>query len=118
MKKAIVGLVSLSLFALPLVAFAQQDAIVTICEILQTVVEILLVLGLALAVIILIIGGIRYMTSGGDAEKGNTAKRLIVNAIIGIVIILAAVFIVRLVQSIMTRTGISFFGNPCDIYLP
>ena len=106
---------AVALFALllPLVASAQADPVVTICTILEYIQVILLAVGLGIAVIILIIGGIRYMTSSGDSEKAGSAKGMIINAIIGIIIVLAAAFILSLVQGLLMRSGITIFGNPC-----
>ena len=113
MKKALVAVFGLSLLVLPLVASAQVDPVVAICNVLVVIRDIVLAVGLGIAVIILIIGGIQYMTAGGDAEKAKSARGLIINAIIGIVIIFAAAFILALVMGFMTRSGITMFGNPC-----
>ena len=51
------------------------------------------------AIIILIIGGIRYASSAGSPEKANGAKRTIAYALIGLVIIALAEFIVNFVIS-------------------
>ena len=116
MKKLIPVLV-LTLLVLPVVANAQQtypDPIQTICDILEVVQNIILAIGLSLAVIFLIIGGIQYLTSSGNAEKADSAKKLVINAIIGIIIILAAAFILALVQGLLVQTGITIFGSPCS----
>ncbi|OGZ32324.1 MAG: hypothetical protein A2V69_02490 [Candidatus Portnoybacteria bacterium RBG_13_40_8] len=109
-KYLVIGLFAL---ALPLVASAQVDPVVAICNILEVIQTILLAIGLGIAVIVLILGGIRYLTSGGDAEKAGSAKNLIINAIIGIIIILAAAFLLALVQGLLVRSGIDMMGNPC-----
>lgn len=44
----------------------------------------------AAAVILLIIGGIRYITSGGDAANIKSAKDTVIHAIVGLVIIVLA----------------------------
>jgi hypothetical protein len=49
-----------------------------------------------LAVIYLVWSGIQYITAGGSADKAKSARTGIINAVIGIVIIVAAYFIVRL----------------------
>ncbi|MDP3971069.1 MAG: pilin [bacterium] len=50
------------------------------------------VLGLLalVAVIMILIGGFRWMTAGGNEEKVESAKKLLIAALIGLVIILAA----------------------------
>ena len=114
MKKALVAVFGLSLLVLPLVVSAQgTDPVVAICNILNVIKDIILAVGLGIAVILLIIGGINYMTAGGDAEKAKSARGMIINAIIGIVIIFAAAFILALVQGFLVRSGVSMFSNPC-----
>lgn len=43
-----------------------------------------------IAVIIVLVGGFKYMISGGHEEKTNEAKQLIISGIIGLAIILSA----------------------------
>ena len=59
---------------------------------------ILYIVGIV-AVIMLIIGGIRYVTSGGDAKKVTDAKNTVLYAIIGLVIAFLAFAIVNFVIS-------------------
>ena len=59
---------------------------------------ILYIVGIV-AVIMLIVGGIRYITSGGDAKKVTDAKNTVLYAIIGLVICLLAFAIVNFVVS-------------------
>jgi hypothetical protein len=54
-----------------------------------------------LAVIYLVISGIQYITSGGDATKAENARKGIVNAVIGIVVILVALLIINWVMKIV-----------------
>jgi hypothetical protein len=49
------------------------------------------------AVIMIIIGGFRYVTSGGDSNRVASARGTIINAIIGLVIAVLAQVIVRFV---------------------
>lgn len=57
---------------------------------------ILYIVGIV-AVIMLIIGGIRYVVSGGDAKKVTDAKNTVLYAIIGLVICFLAFAIVNFV---------------------
>lgn len=50
-----------------------------------------------LCVVFIIIGGIRYATSGGDPEKVKSAKNTILYALIGLVIAILANVIVQIV---------------------
>lgn len=59
---------------------------------------ILYIVGI-IAVIMLIIGGIRYVLSGGDSKKVTDAKNTVLYAIIGLVICFLAFAIVNFVAS-------------------
>ena len=59
---------------------------------------ILYIVGI-IAVIMLIIGGIKYLVSGGDAKKVTDAKNTVLYAIIGIVICFFAYAIINFVVS-------------------
>lgn len=57
---------------------------------------ILLVLGI-IAVVIIVIGGIRYTLSGGDSSAVQSAKNTILYAVVGLVIAMLAFAIVNFV---------------------
>lgn len=54
------------------------------------------VVGVA-AVVMIIVGGLRYITSGGDSSKVGSAKNTLIYAIIGLVIVALAQIIVQFV---------------------
>ena len=65
---------------------------------------ILYIVGI-IAVIMLIIGGIRYVVSGGDSKKVTDAKNTILYAIIGLVIAFLAFAIVNFVVSALPSSN-------------
>jgi hypothetical protein len=50
-----------------------------------------------IAVIMIVIGGLKYITSGGDSGNVSSAKNTILYALVGLVIVALAQFIVRFV---------------------
>ncbi len=60
-------------------------------------VNIFLLFAGILAAIYLIYGGVLYITAGGDAEKATKGRTAVINAIIGIVIILLSLVVMRYV---------------------
>jgi hypothetical protein len=53
------------------------------------------------AVIVIILGGFFYVTSGGDASKATNAKRAIIGAVIGLVVIaISQVFIAFVINAV------------------
>jgi hypothetical protein len=73
--------------------------------IIRTVVNVLSVVVGVVAVIMIIIGGFRYITSGGKQESVTGAKNTILYAVIGLVIVALAQIIVRFVLTRTTNTG-------------
>ncbi|MBI4139202.1 hypothetical protein HY479_03570, partial [Candidatus Uhrbacteria bacterium] len=62
-------------------------------------------MGIILVVLILY-GGFVYMTSGGEAEKVDRAKKIIRNAIIGVILVLSSWGIARFViERLLQATG-------------
>lgn len=63
-----------------------------------------------IAVIIIIVSGIKFLLSGGDAKKVEGAKKSITFAIIGLIIILSASFIISMLGQITGVTCLNSFG--------
>lgn len=74
-----------------------QQAKDRINNILKTIIRLFsIVVGVA-SVVMIIVGGLKYITSGGDSGNVSGAKNTILYAIIGIVVVALAQFIVRFV---------------------
>lgn len=74
-----------------------KDAEKNTNEFIQNIISTLLfVLGI-IAVIVIIIGGIRYATSGGDSSQISSAKDTILYAVIGLIVAILAYAIVNFV---------------------
>lgn len=54
--------------------------------IIKVVIRVILIIGGIIAVIMIIIGGIRYMTSNGDQADVKAAKDTILYAVIGLIV--------------------------------
>ena len=85
---------TISLLLLPVIAAAQPVrggwTLTNITSLLDDAANWLYVIGFAVALIIVVIGGISYMTAGGDEEKTGKAKKTIITGLIGAAIILLA----------------------------
>lgn len=81
-------------------------------KVIQTVVSLLLLAAVLVALFFLIYGGIKWILSGGDKGKVDAARGTIVGAIIGLVIALAAFFILNLVAQIFG------LGSITDLQIP
>ncbi|MEX1113126.1 MAG: hypothetical protein WED32_01575, partial [Patescibacteria group bacterium] len=61
-------------------------------------IEALLLFAGAVAVLFLIIGGFRYVVSTGNPEQVDAARKTILYAILGLIIIFIAFVLTRLIQ--------------------
>lgn len=66
-------------------------------DLLKTITNVLLFLIGAVSVIMIVIGGFRYVTSRGDATQTTAAKNTILYAVIGVVVAAAGYAIVNFV---------------------
>jgi hypothetical protein len=81
---------------------ASSDATTKINNIVHTVVNLLSAIVGIVAVIMIIVGGFRYITSGGNDASVTAAKNTILYAIIGLVVVALAQIIVRFTLSKLT----------------
>ncbi len=73
-----------------------------------TITNVLLFIIGAIAVIMIVIGGIRYVVSGGDSSQITAAKNTILYAIVGIIVAILAYAVVNFVlQSFIPGSGTS-----------
>ena len=125
MKKKLIGLFIISLFVVPFLALSQANATINdlgvgfvdgtegggnaivlgdrdprsmATQIINTALTILGVL----SVVIILLGGFKWMTAAGNEDKVNSAKKILGAGIIGLVIILAAWGIARFVLTQLT----------------
>lgn len=76
----------------------------------RTITNVLLYLIGAVSVIMLIVGGLRYVVSGGDSTAVQNAKNTILYAIVGIVVAILAYAVVSFVISSFSPGGAA--GGP------
>lgn len=121
MKKGLIFVALLTIFSLVIVPHASantldlgmdpvrqyitlgtQDIRVTIANIINVAMGLLGII----AVVIILLGGFKWMTAGGNDDKVKEAKKLIVAGVIGLVIILTAFAIANfVVGALVNATG-------------
>jgi hypothetical protein len=77
-------------------------------QLVSAVAGSLLIIAALLAFVYLILGGIQWITSGGDKSGMEAARNKITHAIVGLIIVGAAWAIMMLVQNFL---GISIIGG-------
>lgn len=69
----------------------------TVAKVAGNVFTIMLIIAVILALIFLILGGIGWITSGGDKQKVASARSRITFAIVGLIVALLSFFIVSVI---------------------
>lgn len=77
-------------------------------NVISQAITLILIIAVVLALAFLIWGGVKWITSGGDKGKVESARNTIIAAIIGLVIAFLAFFILNLVLGLF---GIDQFQN-------
>ena len=72
---------------------------ITVPNIVQTGIRLVLVVASLVAFFFLVLGGIKWVTSGGDKEQTQKAQGQITAALVGLVIVFSAWAILRLVEA-------------------
>jgi len=81
-------------------------------SIVGSVVTIMLVLAVLLCLFFLIIGGIRWITSGGDKAKLESARGTITAALIGLIVSFLAYFFLNVVVFLFTKNTVTNLTIP------
>ena len=94
------------LFSLPLLARAQLGTIsltnplgdTTISQFIKNVLDIAITIGVPIAVLMIILAGLRFVTAGGNESKISSARTMLLWTIIGTAILLGAWLIATAIQ--------------------
>ena len=103
-----------TLFALfPILSFGEEFPnplkVGTFEDLLNIFIDFIFTIGITVAPIILIIAGFLYITSAGDPKRVDTAKKMILYAVIGLLVLLLARGLVEVLKSVL---GVSAPSSP------
>ncbi len=72
------------------------------------VISLLLFIAGALAVFFVILGGYQYITAAGNEEQSEKGKTTLINAVIGVVVIIMSYVIINVVVNTVSGSGSTF----------
>jgi len=72
-------------------------------NLLELITSLIVLIGIGIAVIVVIIAGIKYMTAGGDQAKVTEARKALTYGLVGFAIAVGAMFILCLVAEILSN---------------
>lgn len=78
----------------------------SLTDLIVKVLNILLTLAGVVAIIMIVVGGLEYITSGGNEEQSEKGKKALVNAVIGLVVVLLSFAVVRVISSTLTSQDV------------
>lgn len=78
-------------------------SIETLCltKLPQFLIQLIFIIGVVVAIIFLIYGGIKWILSGGDKTAVESARNHIIAAIVGLIIVVGAFFIIGLIFQLL-----------------
>ena len=77
----------------------------SLAQLIPEIIQLLLGIAGGVAVIFVIIGGYQYITSGGNEEQAEKGRKTLINAIIGIIIIVLSYAIISVISNLVTTPG-------------
>ncbi len=105
-KIAVSSALPITALSLPFSAMAagtlvptQISGINDITQVIRNAIRFILLIAFVLAFIFLLIGGIRWITAGGDEKAVSSARGMITAALIGLVVVLVSYALIVLVEN-------------------
>jgi len=80
--------------------------------VIGTLITVAFILAVLIALVFLIFGGIRWIISGGDKTKVEEARGTIVAALVGLVLVFLAFFIINFILTFFNLGGVSNLTIP------
>src|SRR3990167_9463751 len=129
MRRVVTSLITLGSLTLPFVARAQTSVVqckpftdssklvnCDLCEIFKmgnTIISIAAGALVGISVMMLVVGGLHYITSAGNENLIQAAKKIITYSIAGLVVVTLAFVIIKTVATILQYTKDPFSGIQC-----
>jgi hypothetical protein len=73
----------------------------SLSDLIVNVIRLMLLFAGAIAVVFVIIGGYQYIASGGNEETAEKGKKTLINAIIGIIVVVLAYAIINVIVNLV-----------------
>lgn len=86
-------------------------AVSNFCDLLKIVLQALLILGLPVAVIFLVLAGLRYIIAYGKPEAITLANKNLMYTVIGVAVFLGAWTIAQIIKATLVSLGVGGFGS-------
>ena len=119
MKKIVLFIFFLIFISMPYIASAQMFSvpnplrnITSIQEVIRALIDVAFAAAGIVAVIYLIVGGFRYITSSGNAEAIEGAKATIVNSIVGLIVVFISFLLVNYILVALNVGPLYRLGTP------
>ena len=84
-----------------------QSAVAAICTVLENVAFMLYMITAGVGIVVIVLQGIKWAGSAEDPGARKSAKQGIIHAVVGMIIVLLAVWIVRIVFTAGSCTNIA-----------
>ena len=82
-----------------------ESGVTSLNSLITKIINIFSIIVGVIAVVMIIVGGLKYITSGGESSNVSGAKNTIIYAIIGLIVVALAQFVVRFVLTNTNEVG-------------
>ena len=106
-----VSLPTLQPFQTQMVTPGEDVSLPWLAEYIIAVYRYAIIIGAALAVLVILIGGVLYLTAGGIPSNVKTAQSLIFGSIFGLVLLLCSHLILNIINPNLTKLGALTLGT-------
>lgn len=83
--------------------FAAEGDVTKVQDFLKDIINVMTLLISSIAIIFMIVGGYKYVTSGGDIQRLDEAKKTLLYAGVGLAIVLAANVLGNIIYDLATK---------------
>jgi len=89
-----------------------QLPVFSINQFISWAIRVIIIIAFVLAFVFLLIGGIRWILAGGEEKAIGSARGMVTGALIGLVIVLSAFAIIKLIE---TFFGVIIISGPFNV---
>jgi len=110
------GIATIAYLSIALPAAAQETLTITniqglasfsIGNFITAIIRIIIIAAFIIAFVFLLIGGIKWIVAGGETKAVEGARNMVTGALVGLIIVLAAFAIIKLIETFFAVSIIS-----------
>ena len=82
----------------------------TFAELIKLIFNAVLLIVGSVATLFLVIGGFRYLTASGNEEAAEAAKKMMANAVVGLIVVIMSFAMIYIITAVLLRGRLGITG--------